>query len=90
VYNLSINKKFANKKGSIGIGGDNFLTNAFHIPTVVNSGNINQNAVNILHKRSIELTFTYKIGRLSEKLKKPKKAINNDDLKQDGNNNNNN
>lgn len=24
IYNLSINRKFAGKKGSIGIGGDNF------------------------------------------------------------------
>lgn len=73
IYNLSINRKFAGKKGSIGIGGDNFLTNAFHIPTVVNSGNINQNTMNILHNRSFEITLSYKIGRLSEKLKKPKK-----------------
>jgi outer membrane receptor protein involved in Fe transport len=90
VYNLSINKKFAGKKGTIGIGGDNFLTNALKIPTVVASGNINQNAVNIMHNRSIEVTFSYKIGGLSEKPKKPKKTINNDDLKQDSGNNNNN
>ncbi|WP_184545869.1 TonB-dependent receptor domain-containing protein [Mucilaginibacter sp. FT3.2] len=84
VYNLSFNRKFANKKGSIGIGGDNFLTNALHIPTVVNSGNINQNAVNVMHNRSIEITFSYKFGGLSvEKPKKPKKKIDNDDLKQD-------
>ena len=89
VYNLSINKKFAGKKGMIGIGGDNFLTNSLKIPTVVTSGNINQNAYNILHNRSIELTFSYKIGGLSEKPKKPKKAINNDDLKQDSGNSNN-
>lgn len=91
VYNLSINKKFANKKGSIGIGGDNFLNNGFRIPTVVNSGNINQNAVNIMHNRSIEITFTYKLGGLSTpKPKKPKKTINNDDLKEGTSNNNNN
>jgi outer membrane receptor protein involved in Fe transport len=90
VYNLSINKKFANKKGSIGIGGDNFLTNAFHIPTVIKSGNIDQNAVNVMHNRSIELTFSYKFGgTLKEKPKKPKKTIQNDDLKEGSSNNNN-
>lgn len=89
IYNLSINRKFAGKKGSIGIGGDNFLTSAFRIPTVVNSGNINQNTMNILHNRSFEITLSYKIGGLSEKPKKPKKAINNDDLKQDGGGNSN-
>jgi outer membrane receptor protein involved in Fe transport len=90
IYNLSINRKFAGKKGTIGIGGDNFLTNALKIPTVVNSGNINQNAENIMHNRSIEITLSYKIGGLSQaKPKKPKKTINNDDLKQDGNSNNN-
>ncbi|WP_439694830.1 TonB-dependent receptor domain-containing protein [Mucilaginibacter sp. AW1-7] len=90
VYNLSFNRKFANKKGSIGIGADNFLTNGFRIPTVVNSGNINQNAVNIMHNRSIEVTFTYKFGGMSvQKPKKPKKTINNDDLKEGSSNNNN-
>jgi outer membrane receptor protein involved in Fe transport len=91
VYNLSFNKKFANKKGSIGIGADNFLANGLRIPTIVNSGNINQNAANIMYNRSYEINFTYKFGGLSaEKPKKPKKKINNDDLKQDSGNNNNN
>ncbi|AYL99550.1 TonB-dependent receptor domain-containing protein [Mucilaginibacter celer] len=90
VYNLSINRKFANKKGSIGIGADNFLTNGLHIPTVVNSGNINQNSVNIMYNRSFEITFSYKFGGLSQaKPKKPKKTINNDDLKEGSSNNSN-
>ena len=90
VYNLSINRKFANKKGSIGIGADNFLTNGLKIPTVVNSGNINQNSVNIMYNRSFEVTFSYKFGGLSQaKPKKPKKTINNDDLKEGSSNSNN-
>jgi outer membrane receptor protein involved in Fe transport len=89
VYNLSFNRKFANKKGTIGIGGDNFLTSAFRIPTVVNSGNISQNSVNIMHNASIEVTFSYKFGGLSTpKPKKPKKTINNDDLKEGSSSNN--
>jgi hypothetical protein len=90
VYNLSINRKFANKKGSIGIGADNFLTSGLHIPTVVNSGNINQNSVNIMYNRSFEITFSYKFGGLSQaKPKKAKKTINNDDLKEGSSNGNN-
>ena len=89
VYNISFNKKFANKKGSIGIGADNFLTKGFEIPSVVNSGNINQNALNIMHNRSIEISLSYKFGGLSvAKPKKPKKIIQNDDLKQDNNSSN--
>lgn len=84
VYNLSFNRYFAGKKGTIGIAGDNFLTNGFHIPTVVNSGNIVQNTMNVNYIRSFELKLSYKIGGLSNKPKKPKKTINNDDLKQDG------
>jgi outer membrane receptor protein involved in Fe transport len=83
VYNLSINRYFNGKKGSIGIGGDNFLTNGYLIPTVVNSGNISQNAVNVNYIRSFEIKFSYKFGGLTNKPKKPKKTINNDDLKQD-------
>lgn len=89
VYNLSINRYFNGKKGSIGIGGDNFLTNGYHIPTVVTSGNISQNAININYIRSFEIKFSYKFGGLTNKPKKPKKTINNDDLKQDSNGANN-
>lgn len=91
VYNLSINRYFANKKGTIGIAGDNFLTHGYHIPTVVTSGNIVQNSVNVNYIRSFEIKLSYKIGGLSNKPGKPKKTINNDDLKQDnggGDNNN--
>ncbi|QJD96220.1 TonB-dependent receptor [Mucilaginibacter robiniae] len=90
VYNLSFNRYFANKKGTIGIGGDNFLTHGYKIPTVVTSGNIAQNAVNINYIRSFELKFSYKIGGLHNKPQKPKKSINNDDLKQDNGGTNNN
>jgi outer membrane receptor protein involved in Fe transport len=91
VYNVSFNRYFAKKKGSIGIGLDNFLTSGFHVPTVVNSGNISQQAVNIMQVRSFELRFSYRIGGLTQaKPKKPKKTINNDDLKDSGNNNSNN
>lgn len=91
VYNLSFNRYFAKKKGTIGIAGDNFLTNGYHIPTVVASGNIVQNSVNVNYIRSFELKLSYKFGGLSNRPTKPKKTINNDDLKQDnggGENNN--
>jgi hypothetical protein len=43
-----------------------------------------------MHNRSIEVTFTYKFGGMSvQKPKKPKKTINNDDLKEGSSNNNN-
>jgi outer membrane receptor protein involved in Fe transport len=91
VYNVSFNRYFAKKKGSIGIGLDNFLTSGFHVPTVVNSGNISQQAVSITQIRSFEIRFSYRIGGLTQaKPKKPKKTINNDDLKDSGNNNSNN
>ncbi|RYY22070.1 MAG: TonB-dependent receptor, partial [Sphingobacteriaceae bacterium] len=78
VYNLSFNRYFAGKKGTIGIAGDNFLTNGYRIPTVVNSANISQTAVNVNYIRSFELKLSYKIGGLTNKPKKPKKTINND------------
>jgi outer membrane receptor protein involved in Fe transport len=83
IYSLSFNRYFDKKKGTIGIGADNFLTNGYRIPTVVNSGNIAQNAVNVSYIRSFELNFSYKFGGLNNKPKKPKKAITNDDLKQE-------
>ncbi len=83
VYNLSLNRYFAKKKGTFGIAGDNFLTHGYHIPTVVNSGNISQTAINVNYIRNFEIKLSYKIGGLSNKPSKPKKTINNDDLKQD-------
>lgn len=82
VYNLSFNRKFAHNKATIGIAGDNFLTHGYHIPTVVNSGYISQSTVNINYIRSFEIKFSYRIGGLVNKPKKPKKTISNDDLKQ--------
>jgi outer membrane receptor protein involved in Fe transport len=89
VYSLSFNRYFDKKKGSIGIGADNFLTSGYRIPTVVTSGNIVQNGVNVSYIRSFELKFSYKIGGLSNKPKKQKKTINNDDLKQESGGNSN-
>lgn len=89
VYNLSFNRKFAHNKGTIGIAGDNFLTHGYHIPTVVNSTYISQNTVNVNYIRSFELKFSYRIGGLVNKPKKPKKTINNDDTKKDSGGDNN-
>ncbi len=86
VYNVSLNRYFAKKKSTFGIAGDNFLTHGYHIPTVVNSGNISQTAINVNYIRSFEIKLSYKIGGLSNKPSKPKKTINNDDLKQDSGN----
>jgi outer membrane receptor protein involved in Fe transport len=86
VYNLSFNRKFAHNKGTIGIAGDNFLTHGYHIPTIVNSGNISENSVNVNYIKSFELKFSYRIGGLANKPPKPKKTIKNDDLKE-GNSN---
>jgi outer membrane cobalamin receptor len=82
VYNLSFNRKFDHNKATIGIAGDNFLTHGYRIPTIVNSGNISQSSVNVNYIRSFELKFSYRIGGLVNKPEKPKKKIQNDDLKQ--------
>lgn len=85
-YTLGVKKDIANKKGSIGLAGENFFANRFNIHTVLNSPQFTQVNDVYLYNRGIRLTFTYKIGKMTmEAPRKKAKGVNNDDVKSDGN-----
>ncbi len=85
IYSLSIKKDFANKKGSIGVGAEQFFTPTMRINNNIGSPVITQNSTNELHNMNFKVTFSYRIGKMSfDSQRKRKKSINNDDLKDGG------
>jgi outer membrane receptor protein involved in Fe transport len=86
-YSLNIKKDFNDKKGSIGIGADNFLTTAFKIRSEVVSPTITQNSTNVMNNMSFKINFSYQIGKLDvNPQSRRRKSIQNNDLKEGGNN----
>lgn len=84
-YSLGVKKDLPNKKGSVGLAAENFLSNSWHIQTVLNSAQFNQVSDVYLYNRGIRLTFTYKIGKMTvEAPRKKAKSVNNDDVKTEG------
>ncbi len=86
-YSLNIKKDFNNKKGSIGIGADNFLTQNFKIRSEVVSPTIVQNSTNIMNNMSFKINFSYQIGKLdANPQSRKRKSIQNNDLKEGSDN----
>jgi outer membrane receptor protein involved in Fe transport len=85
VYSLSVKRDFAEKRGSIGFGAENFFTPSINIRTNVNSPLIDQASTNVLHNMSFKVNISYRIGKLTVAPPTRRgKSINNDDLKGDG------
>jgi hypothetical protein len=87
IYSLSVKRDFANKRGSIGFGAENFFgTNGIVIRTDLVSPLLDQNSRSVLNNLSFKINFSYRIGQLSAAPggSGPKKSIKNDDLKEGG------
>ena len=87
IYSLSVKRDFADKRGSIGFGAENFFTPEFKIRSEVNSPVISQSSVNTMRNMGFKINFSYRIGKLTADAKpKRRKSIQNDDLKEGGSN----
>ncbi len=84
IYSLSLKKDFANKKGSIGFGGENFFTPEFRIRNEITSPIISQKSIVTLRNTNVKINFSYRIGKMTFDAPKRKKSINNDDVKDGG------
>ncbi|HLT07945.1 MAG TPA: outer membrane beta-barrel family protein [Cyclobacteriaceae bacterium] len=85
VYGLNLNKEFADKKGSIGFGAENFLTSEFKMKGEIKSPTINQRSVNTMKNMNFKINFSYRIGKMSVgQTPRRKRSIDNQDLKQEG------
>jgi outer membrane receptor protein involved in Fe transport len=85
VYSLSFRKEFTSKKGSIGLGAENFFFPSITIRNEQTSPILDQEIVNVITNLNFKVTFSYRIGKMTlEAPRKRKKSINNDDLKEEG------
>lgn len=84
-YTVGIKKDFKNKKGSIGLAGENFFNKRFAIHSELKSAQFNQVSNIYMYNRGVRLTFSYKIGKMTvDAPKKKARSVNNDDVKSDG------
>lgn len=87
VYSLNLKKDFADKKGSVGIGAENFLTNGFTQRSTLHSYSVDQQGANVIYNMNFKVNFSYRIGKLKNDAnseKRSRRSINNDDLKEEG------
>ena len=83
-YTLGIKRDFAEKRGSIGFGLDNFFTPTITIRNNVVSPLIDQASRNELQSFGARVNFSYRIGKLTAGPTRRGKSVNNDDLKGEG------
>lgn len=93
VYSLSVQKNLPNKKGSFGIGAENFFTPKFRINNKTTSPVIDQFSTDVSRRANIKATLNLRLGKFENQntSRRKKRSINNDDLKggddnQDGEN----
>ncbi len=85
IYSLSLQKEFNEKRGTIGLGAENFLTPTMTVNSYSSSSVLTQEGYNKFYNFNFKVTFGYRIGKLtSGQPKKSKKSVNNDDLKDAG------
>ena len=83
IYSLSLNKQFAEKRGSIGFGAENFFTPEFKIRNELSTPTITQQSVTGMRFMNFKINFSYRIGKLSvDGGRRKKRGVNNEDLKE--------
>jgi ferric enterobactin receptor len=85
MYSIGLKKDFANKKGSIGLAGENIF-GGMKMTSILESPTFNQVNVNNIYNQNIKLTFSYKIGNMKF-VEKKSKSVKNDDVKAGESNN---
>ncbi|HLZ86398.1 MAG TPA: outer membrane beta-barrel family protein, partial [Puia sp.] len=81
-YSLTLRREFLKKKGTIGLGAENFLSPGISVKNYVRSAALSQQTTNLTHTLSFRLNLSFRIGKLTvEKAERKKKSITNDDLK---------
>jgi len=88
MYSLGFKKDFANKKGSIGFGAENFLTKGVKFTSDLKSPILAQSSQTQLYNRNFKITFSYSIGKMSfDAPKRKTRSVSNSDVKGGGENN---
>ena len=89
MYSLSVRRDFADKRGSFGIGADNFLNvNGWKVRNETSSPLLIQKSTNTFNNMSFKVNFSIRIGKMSfDQRAGRRRSINNDDLKDGGGDN---
>lgn len=81
MYSIGVNKDFKNKKGSIGLGLENFANRGWNIKTELISPTFSQYSNSLRLNRSVRLNFSYQFGKIDFKNSRKKtRSVRNDDL----------
>ncbi|RZL16492.1 MAG: TonB-dependent receptor, partial [Hymenobacter sp.] len=84
LYSMSLKREFANKKGSLGFGAENFFSPRNTVRNDISGALLTQSTRTTQHLTSFKVYFSYRIGKLTADLP-TRKAVRNDDLKLDEN-----
>jgi outer membrane receptor protein involved in Fe transport len=86
VYNLNLRKDINQKRGTIGLGAENFLGRSITIKNALNTPIFSQSSVDVRNNLSFRISFSYRIGKITsgQSPQRNKKSIKNDDLKEGG------
>jgi hypothetical protein len=85
MYSVGFQKEFNEKRGSIGLAAENFVTPSIRIRNETVTPTITQKSVNTLNNMSFRINFSYRIGKMSmDQTPRRRRSINNDDLKDGG------
>ncbi|GAA4498833.1 outer membrane beta-barrel family protein [Hymenobacter ginsengisoli] len=84
VYSMSLKHDVAGKKGSLGLGAENFFSPTNAVRSDIASPLLSQQSTTVQHLTSFKVYFSYRIGQLTAE-PRPHKNVKNDDLKTDEN-----
>ncbi|QKG56397.1 TonB-dependent receptor [Hymenobacter sp. BRD128] len=84
LYSMSLKHDVAGKKGSLGLGAENFFSPTNAVRTDLASPLLSQQSTTVQHLTSFKVYFSYRIGQLTAE-PRPHKNVKNDDLKTDEN-----
>ncbi len=83
MYSLGVKKEFNNKKGSIGLAAENFLSKATMRSELI-TPSLSQTSTTRLYNSGIRLNLSYKFGKMGFEQKKKTRSVKNDDIKDGG------
>jgi len=87
IYSLNIRRSFADNRGGIGFGAENFFTSTRSFRNEINSPLLSQSSTNVIRILNFKVNISYRIGKLTvDQRPRNRKGISNDDLKEGGGN----
>ncbi|MCC5932325.1 MAG: TonB-dependent receptor [Cyclobacteriaceae bacterium] len=86
IYSLSVRKDLKNKKGSYGMGIENFFATSIRVRNELSSPVFDQRSVNRLDNIGARVNFSYRIGKMDSdpNPRRKRRTITSDDLKDGG------